>query len=182
MKKNLAISLISLLFHINASAQEALITVNGKVTDSDTGMSIPGAHIIEQGTSHGVMTDFNGEFSIDVSEDAVLEVSFIGFATTEIQVGGQTELEVSLKPTVSALDEVVVVGYGTQKKGSIIGAVSQVNSEDLENRSVTRLSEALTGQMPGVTIIQRSGRPGYSAGDISVRGVGSFGQILLLWF
>jgi TonB-linked SusC/RagA family outer membrane protein len=175
MKKITIIYLCFLLFHFNASAQDAIITVNGKVMDSETSMPVPAANVIERGTSNGVMTDFDGKFTIDVPADAILEISYIGFASTEIRVDGQIDIEISLEPSASALDEVVVVGYGTQKRGSVIGAVSQVNSEELENRSVTRLSEALTGQMPGVTIIQRSGRPGYSAGDISVRGVGSFG-------
>ncbi|MBO2543582.1 SusC/RagA family TonB-linked outer membrane protein [Salegentibacter sp. BDJ18] len=151
------------------------MNIEGNVTDSN-GMPLPSVTVQEEGTNNGVMTDFDGNFNIEVSsDDAVLIFSYVGMQTTRKTAEGNTTMNVQMEEDAQALDEVMVVGYGTQKRGSVVGAVSQVNSEDMENRSVTRLSEALTGQMPGVTIIQRSGRPGYSAGDISVRGVGSFG-------
>jgi hypothetical protein len=96
MKKMLIVYLSLLLFHVNASAQDAIITVNGKVTESGTGMPIPSANVIEKGTSNGVMTDFDGEFSINVPENAVLIISYVGFATTEVMVNGQTQLEIAI--------------------------------------------------------------------------------------
>ncbi|SHJ69937.1 SusC/RagA family TonB-linked outer membrane protein [Pseudozobellia thermophila] len=149
--------------------------VSGTVTDR-SGLPLAGANVIEKGTTNGVTTDFDGNFSLEpTSDDAVLVISYIGFATKEVQLNGETTINVQLEESASGLEEVVVVGFGTQKKVNVIGSVSQVSSDDIENRPVTQVSQAITGQMPGVTVIQRSGRPGESSGNISVRGVGSFG-------
>ena len=153
----------------------AQMQVTGTVADN-TGTPLPGANIVEKGTMNGVTADFDGNFSIEVADvNASLVVSYIGFSTIEVPIDGQTSLSITLEESAAGLDEVVVVGYGTQKKVNVIGSISQVSSKDLENRPVTQASQAITGQMPGVTVIQRSGRPGQSGGDISVRGVGSFG-------
>ena len=150
-------------------------TITGIVLDN-TGTPLPGANIVEKGTTNGVTADFDGNFSIEVEDaNATLVVSYIGFSTIEVPIDGQTSLNITLEESAAGLDEVVVVGYGVQKKINVIGSISQVSSEDIENRPVTQASQAITGQMPGVTVIQRSGRPGQSGGDISVRGVGSFG-------
>ena len=150
-------------------------TITGTVLDN-TGTPLPGANIVEKGTTNGVTADFDGNFSIEVEDaNATLVVSYIGFSTIEVPIDGQTSLNITLEESAAGLDEVVVVGYGVQKKINVIGSISQVSSEDIENRPVTQASQAITGQMPGVTVIQRSGRPGQSGGDISVRGVGSFG-------
>ncbi len=150
-------------------------TISGTVLD-ETGMSLPGASVVEKGTTNGTQTDFDGNFTLELtSSEAVLVVSYIGFSTKEIPISGQTTLSITLEESAAGLDEVVVVGYGTQKKVNVIGSISQVSSKDIENRPVTQASQAITGQMPGVTVIQRTGRPGQSGGDIRVRGVGSFG-------
>ncbi|PKB00271.1 TonB-linked SusC/RagA family outer membrane protein [Flavobacteriaceae bacterium MAR_2009_75] len=150
-------------------------TVTGIVSDAD-GLPLAGANVVEKGTTNGVTTDFDGNFSIQLdSDNPVLVVSYIGFATKEVPTEGNSSLNIVLEESAAGLDEVVVVGFGTQKKINVIGSVSQVSNEDIENRPVTQVSQAITGQMPGVTVIQRSGRPGQSAGNISVRGVGSFG-------
>ena len=150
-------------------------TISGTVVD-DTGTPLPGANIVEKGTTNGVTADFDGNFSIEVADaNATLVVSYIGFSTIEVPLDGQTSLSITLQESAAGLDEVVVVGYGTQKKINVIGSISQVSSKDIENRPVTQASQAITGQMPGVTVIQRSGRPGQSGGEIRVRGVGSFG-------
>ena len=112
---------------------------------------------------------------MEVAEGSVLQFSFIGYESQRITVGNQSSLTITLIEDQSSLEEVVVVGYGTQKKVNVIGSVSQISSEAIENRPVQQLSQAITGQMPGVTVIQRSGRPGQSGGDIRIRGVGSFG-------
>lgn len=148
--------------------------IRGKVVDQD-GIPIPGATVIVEGTSTGSATDIDGNFSVEASEGSVLLVSFIGYQSQRITVGNQTNLTVTLAEDQSSLDEVVVVGYGTQKKVNVIGSVSQISNQNIENRPVTQLSQAITGQIPGVTVIQRSGRPGESGGSIRVRGVGSFG-------
>ena len=150
-------------------------SVAGTVTD-ETGIPLAGANIVEKGTTNGVTADFDGNFSIELNnDDAILVVSYIGYATKEVPTNGQRTLNITLVESAAGLDEVVVVGFGTQKKVNVIGSVSQVSSKDIENRPVTQVSQAITGQMPGVTVIQRSGRPGQSSGAISVRGVGSFG-------
>lgn len=149
--------------------------ITGIVTDAD-GLPLAGANVVEKGTTNGVTTDFDGNFNIQLdSDNAVLVVSYIGFATKEVPTEGNSSINIVLEESAAGLDEVVVVGFGTQKKINVIGSVSQVSNEDIENRPVTQVSQAITGQMPGVTVIQRSGRPGQSGGNISVRGVGSFG-------
>ena len=157
------------------ATEELQRSVEGTVTD-EMGIPLAGANIVEKGTTNGVTADFDGNFSIELTNtDAILMVSYIGYATKEVPTNGQTTLNIVLVESAAGLDEVVVVGFGTQKKVNVIGSVSQVSSEDIENRPVTQVSQAITGQMPGVTVIQRSGRPGQSSGAISVRGVGSFG-------
>lgn len=174
MQKLIFKAFFLLAFFITGFVQ-AQHTVTGTVTDSKA-VPLPGANILEKGTTHGVQTDFDGNFSIEIAdENGVLVISYIGFGEKEVQVNGQTAINVELEETAQGLDEVVVVGYGTQKKVNVIGSISQVSAEKIENRPVTQVSQAITGQMPGVTVVQRSGRPGESSGNISVRGVGSFG-------
>ncbi|MFV0585568.1 MAG: SusC/RagA family TonB-linked outer membrane protein, partial [Parabacteroides gordonii] len=146
----------------------------GVVYDQN-GLPVIGANVIEKGTTNGVITDIDGKFSLTVSDNAVIQVSYIGYIGQDVAVGNRSDLTIALKEDSQALDEVVVVGYGVQKKVNVVGSISQVNSEALQSRSTPQLSNALTGQMTGVTVIQRSGRPGASEGEIRVRGVGSFG-------
>ncbi|WP_293710556.1 TonB-dependent receptor [uncultured Parabacteroides sp.] len=148
--------------------------VTGVVYDQN-GLPVIGANVIEKGTTNGVITDIDGKFSLTVSDKAIIQISYIGYIGQDVTVGNRSDLTIALKEDSQALDEVVVVGYGVQKKVNVVGSISQVNSEVLENRPTPQLSNALTGQMPGVTVIQRSGRPGDSNGEIRVRGVGSFG-------
>ena len=116
----------------------------------------------------------DGRFSLDAPKGAKLQISYIGYITKELTVGDKTDYAIELVEDSQALEEVVVVGYGTEKKVNVIGSIAQIGSEKLENRSTPQLSNALTGQMAGVTVIQRSGRPGNSGGEIRVRGVGTF--------
>ncbi|MDR1369025.1 MAG: TonB-dependent receptor [Dysgonamonadaceae bacterium] len=157
--------------------------ITGMVTDMN-GEIIIGANIIEKGTTNGTVTDADGNFNLNVAENAVLQVSYVGYITQEINVsqaerdvlrGRGNVIIIRMSDDMQALEEVVVVGYGTQKKVNLIGSVAQISSERLENRPVGLLSNALTGELTGVTIIQRSGKPGDSGGQIRVRGVGSFG-------
>ena len=148
--------------------------ITGTVLDP-TGMPVIGANIMVKGTTNGTITDMDGKFSLEAREGAVLVVSYIGFADQEIKVGKQTNLSIALKEDSKALDELVVVGYGVQKKVNVIGSIVQVSSEKIENRATSSVISALTGQMPGVTITQPGGRPGENTGTIRVRGVGSFG-------
>lgn len=150
---------------------------DGKITGvvSDAFGPIVGANVVVKGTTNGTITDMDGRFTLDAPKGAQLQISYIGYITKELTVGNKTDYVIQLVEDSQALEEVVVVGYGTEKKVNVIGSIAQIGSEKLENRSTPQLSNALTGQMAGVTVIQRSGRPGSSGGEIRVRGVGSFG-------
>ena len=150
---------------------------DGKITGvvSDAFGPIAGANVVVKGTTNGTITDMDGHFSLDAPTGAKLQISYIGYISKELTVGDKTDYAIELVEDSQALEEVVVVGYGTEKKVNVIGSIAQIGSEKLENRSTPQLSNALTGQMAGVTVIQRSGRPGNSGGEIRVRGVGSFG-------
>jgi TonB-linked SusC/RagA family outer membrane protein len=152
-------------------------TIKGTITD-EKGEKLPGVSIVIKGTTRGTTTNSNGEYSISVLDDkAVLVFSFIGYESQEVLIGNKANINLTLKVDNKALEEVVVIGYGTQKRVNVIGSVSQVGAKSLENRPIPSLSNALTGQMAGVTVTQSSGRPGANQGTIRVRGVGSFGAL-----
>lgn len=150
------------------------ILVNGKVVD-ENGNPLPGVSIKVKGTTTGTSTDMNGMYSLRTEDNSILIFSFLGFDSKELPVNKQTTINLSLVPDSQALSEVVVIGYGTQKRENVIGSVAQVGTKEIQNRPVTQLQNALTGQLAGVTVTQRNGRPGSASGSISVRGVGSFG-------
>jgi TonB-linked SusC/RagA family outer membrane protein len=160
----------------DASAQAAQQDrkITGTVVDQ-TGYPVIGANVVVKGTTNGTVTDLDGKFSLEVPAGAVLSITYIGYVEQEMKVGNESVLAVVLKEDSQALDEVVVVGYGTQKKVNVIGSIAMVGAEKLENRATSSVVSALTGQMPGVTITQPGGRPGDNTGTIRVRGVGSFG-------
>lgn len=149
---------------------------DGKITGviSDAFGPIAGANVVVKGSTNGTITDMDGKFSIDAPKGAILQISYIGYITKELTVSEKKNYNIQLVEDSQALDEVVVVGYGTEKKVNVIGSIAQIGSEKLKNRSTPQLSNALAGQMAGVTVIQRSGRPGDSGGEIRVRGVGTF--------
>jgi TonB-linked SusC/RagA family outer membrane protein len=151
-------------------AQKKLL-VSGLVTDSN-GNPLPGTTILEKGTSNGVTSDFDGLFSINVSsEKAILEASYIGFITQNIAVNGQSKLSIKLKENLAELDEVIVIGYGIQKKETVVGSVTQAKGQELlQAGSVATVSEALSGIMPGVSTMQAAGQPGSTASNILIRG------------
>ncbi|HLT51589.1 MAG TPA: carboxypeptidase-like regulatory domain-containing protein, partial [Arenibacter sp.] len=148
--------------------------VNGSITDTD-GTPLPGANILEKGTTNGVTADFDGNFSIAVAnENAVLVISYIGFATQEININGQADISVSLAEDAAGLDEVVVVGFGTQKKVNLTGSVATVDGETLTKRPVTNAASMLQGQVAGLRIVQDTGEPGNEGLSIRIRGQGTF--------
>ncbi len=173
MKKMLIVYLSLLLFHVNASAQDAIITVNGKVTDSGTGMPFPSANVIEKGTSNGVITNFDGEYSIEVPANAVLVFSYLGYTTREVEVNGQNSLDLILESESSALDEVIVMGYGTQKKSDVTGSVSSVSAEEITQLATQRVDQALQGRAAGVMVMNTDGSPGGNT-EVRIRGMNSF--------
>jgi Secretin and TonB N terminus short domain. len=124
--------------------------VTGTVTD-ERGELIIGANVMVKGSNSGTITDIDGNFSLEVPEGAVLQISYIGYLSQEIPVGNKTSFAIVIKEDTKRLDEVVVVGYGTQKKVNLTGAVEQVTSEVFENRSVSNVSQALQGQCPTLT-------------------------------
>ena len=149
--------------------------VAGKVTDA-SGTPLPGVNIVEVGTTNGAVTDLAGNYSITVSsEDAVLSFSFVGYLTEEIEVGGQTRIDVTLVEDIQALDEVVVIGYGTQKKSDLTGAVGSVDGDAIAERQTTQVSQALQGTMPGVMVTRNNNAPGSTA-TIRIRGITSIGD------
>lgn len=152
-----------------------LVPVKGRIADAKN-KPIAGVSIQEKGTNNGVTSREDGSFSITVSNaNAVLLVSHIGYGAKEVNIANQANVSIQLESLEEEMQQVVVIGYGTQKRENIIGSVSQLSSDRLQSRPVTQLANALSGQMAGVTVIQRSGQPGASAGIINVRGVGSFG-------
>lgn len=137
-------------------------------------MPVIGANVMVKGTTSGTITDMDGKFSLEVEDGAVLQVSYIGFANQEIKVGNQTSLSIAMKEDAEALDELVVVGYGVQKKANLTGSVSTVKyGQELENRPITDPSQALSGKTTGVWVSQNSGAPGSDGATIRVRGYGT---------
>ncbi len=146
-------------------------TVSGTVADASG--PLPGASVVVKGTTNGTQTDFDGNFSIDnVDASGTLVISYIGYSTQEVAVNGQTTLNIVLVEDASQLDEVVVVGYGTQKKSTITGSISKVVNETLDQIAVSRVDDALIGQVSGVNIQATNAEAG-GAPTITIRGVGS---------
>lgn len=151
------------------------IPVKGKVIDSETNESLPGVNIQIKGTKKGVNSSSTGEFSINVADkNAVLIFSFIGYETQEVIIGNRQSLNISLKSGDKALDEVVVVGFGTQKKINATGAISTIGTKELIQSPVANISNSLVGRMPGLFATQSGGEPGNDASKIRIRGVGTF--------
>lgn len=147
-------------------------TINGKITD-DKGEPLSGVSIMEKGTTNGAVTKDDGLFVMNVSSaDAVLVVSYIGYSTQEVKLDGRNSLTISLVPVNRSISEVVVVGYGQQKKGFVTGAISSVKAEQLSTVSATRIDQALQGRSPGVLVLPTSGQPGAGL-NIRIRGAGS---------
>jgi len=145
--------------------------VTGKVVDEQNN-AIIGASVKVKGSNLGVITDTDGNFVINVASNATLEISYVGYKTIEVSVNGKRHFDVKMTPTSETLGEVVVVGYGTQKKVNLTGSVQTVSSQQLTQRNVPTISTALQGLVPGAVVTQSSGAPGASAG-IQIRGTGS---------
>ncbi|CAA9290704.1 MAG: Outer membrane TonB-dependent transporter, utilization system for glycans and polysaccharides (PUL), SusC family [uncultured Cytophagales bacterium] len=151
-------------------------TVTGRVTAQEDQSALPGVSVVVKGTTTGTATDAEGRFSLSVpDQNAVLVFSFIGFLTEEVAVGDRSTVDVALVADVTALGEVVVVGYGEQKKSLVTGAISSVKAEDIATVSATRVDQALQGRTAGVNVLPASGSPG-SAMRVRIRGTGSNGS------
>lgn len=150
-------------------------TVTGTVVSGSDGLPIPGVNVMVRGTTTGTTTDFDGNYEIDVDPNSALVFSYVGFVTQEIPVNNLDQINVVLEIATSELDEIVVIGYGTQRKALVTGASVQVDGDDLQNRSTTSALQAMQGQTPGVQITSTSGQPG-SGLDVVIRGMGSTGN------
>ena len=168
--KKEGILLLFFLFFVNLGMYAQNVNITGTVSDN-TGQSLPGVNIIIEGTTTGTITDIDGNYSIEAPADAVLEFNFIGFESQKIPVDGRNEIDVVLEPTDISLSEVVVVGYGTQRRENLTGAVTDVRAERMQNKPVSSLTSALQGEAAGVSIVS-SGGPGQEP-NIRIRGVGS---------
>ena len=171
LKRLLGTALFLLMCVPFALAQNQ-VKVTGKVIDN-LGESMIGVSILEKGTTNGVVTDIDGNYTLTVNQGATLVFSYVGYVTQELVANGGT-LNVTLQEDTETLDEVVVVGYGVQKKSSVTGAISSVKTEDIENRSITRVEEALQGKTAGVQLVSTTSQPG-SSPTIRIRGFSSNG-------
>lgn len=159
---------------IQGKVSNSVRKVVGRVMDSNA-EPIIGASVMVDGTSNGTITDVEGRFFLEVPADAkLLKVTYIGYSAQTVAIGNKTTIDISMKEDMQVLDEVVVVGYGTQKKVNLTGSVTSVDfSKQIESRPVTNVSSALAGLMPGVSVRQTSGMPGEDGATIRVRGVGT---------
>ncbi len=170
------------LYKANTPPSDAVTTpqltkhITGKVSDLQ-GEPIIGANVVEKANpANGTITDVEGKFALDVAEKAILVVSFIGYHTREIAINSQSVFHITLSEDMQTLEEVVVVGYGTQKKVNLTGAVSSVSLAEMDKRTVAQTSLALQGLVPGLTVMQRSGKPGNDGGTIRLRGNTTIGN------
>ncbi len=157
-----------------SETQQSSIKISGKVVDAATGEALPGVSVNEKGTSNGITTDINGNFSLTVSQpNAVLEALYLGYTSVSYNLEGRTEIIINMSENVQMLDEIVVVGYGVQKKVNLTGAVASVSGQDIASKASTDVLSAMQGQMPGVAVLRSSGQPGSETSGIRVRGFSS---------
>jgi TonB-dependent starch-binding outer membrane protein SusC len=174
--RSLALLLCLSMLWWQAQAAPAEVPIRGKVTD-EAGAGLPGVSVVEKGTTNGATTDASGQFSLNVrGNKATVVFSFVGYLAQELAVGSQSVFNVSLKPGTATLDEVVVVGYGTQRKATVTGAVVAVQGSQLIRAPTADLGSSLAGRLPGLVVVQTSGEPGQDAARISIRGTNTLGN------
>jgi TonB-dependent SusC/RagA subfamily outer membrane receptor len=150
--------------------------VSGRVVDAEN-QPIPGVNILVKGTTIGTTSDADGNYALDVPDDSdILVFSFIGFVAQEVSISNRTTVDVTLAADIQQLSEVVVVGYGEQKKATVTGSVTSVKSDVITQAPVNNLSNALVGRLPGVIFVNRSGEPGYDGSQIRIRGTNTSGN------
>lgn len=184
-QNKLPLLLIALAFPVSvttsslyATTTEVTITqqkkaINGVVFDGGLNEPLIGANVVVKGTTNGTVTDLDGKFTLEAAPNDILVISSIGFKSLEIKASDAAKRKITLQEDTQALDEVVVVGYGVQKKANLTGSVAHISAEAIESRSVASVSAALAGQIPGVTAIQSSGAPGSQTASITIRGTNS---------
>lgn len=193
-QNKLPLLLIALAFPVSvttsslyATTTEVTITqqkkaINGVVFDGGLNEPLIGANVVVKGTTNGTVTDLDGKFTLEAAPNDILVISSIGFKSLEIKASDAAKGKITLQEDTQALDEVVVVGYGVQKKANLTGSVAHISAEAIESRSVASVSAALAGQIPGVTAIQSSGAPGSQTASITIRGTNSIngGSLLVI--
>ncbi|MBR2104002.1 MAG: SusC/RagA family TonB-linked outer membrane protein [Bacteroidales bacterium] len=178
MKHSINLRRLVLLLFLTMCSFDLLaqVVVTGVVTDED-GNTLPGVNVFEKGTTNGTITDLDGKYRVSVASGATLVFSFVGYDNQEFSVSGTKAINVVLKENSKEIEEVVVVGYGQQRKASVVGAITQTDSKTIERAAgISDLSTALTGNLPGVVTVASAngGQPGMEATDITIRGANSF--------
>ena len=172
MKQRVILIFTTFMFSVAAIAQQRTIT--GSVSDASTGEPLPGVNIVIEGTHQGTVTDLDGEYSIDIEgADATLIYSYIGYLTQRIDAGESTQVNVVLKPEMKSLSEVVVIGYGTQERKDLTGAIATVSANEIKKTTVIDLGKALQGRVPGLVVSQDGWGPGAGT-TMRIRGERSF--------
>ncbi len=172
--KTLFLALAIQLSFLSFSYAQDEVKVSGTVSSSE-GEPLPGVNILEKGTSRGVISDIDGNFAISVSKNAVLTFSYIGFEAQEVTIGDQTTFDIILQEDLEQLDEVVVIGYGTQKKSDLTGAIVGVDSKTVTERGVTNPVQSLQGSVAGVQVSNSTGRVGDNF-NVTIRGKSTLGS------
>lgn len=173
MKLNYFIVMVLLCVSWSSWAQQK--TIAGTVTD-EQGVPLAGTNILEVGTTNGVQADFDGNYTIKVNENASLVFSYVGMLSQTVAVNGKSKIDITLIEDAAQLDEVVVVGYGSQKKVNLTGSVETVKADEITRQPVAQASQALAGLVPGLTAVQSSGQPGRDNATIRIRGIGTLGS------
>ena len=169
------INLFFMVFFIAISTNLVAQNVSGKISD-EKGEPLVGVSVLVKGTQNGSISDVDGAFSVAADKNATLVFSFIGYLSKEEAVGGRSTIDLSLEVDAQALGEVVVVGYGTQRKVTVTGAVAQLQGDKIIKSPATDISNSLAGRLPGLVVIQQSGEPGYDGATISIRGTNTLGN------
>ncbi|WP_324719938.1 SusC/RagA family TonB-linked outer membrane protein [Salinimicrobium sp. HB62] len=177
LSSRVSLILLGFIFMLGAEVKaQDDTTISGTVVAAETQEPLPGVNIVEKGTSNGTMTDFDGNFSLEVSNpNATLVLSYVGFQTREIRLNGRTNLNVELEVDANALEEVVVVGYGTARRSDLTGSVASISGEQLDEQARASVAETLTGRLPGVQVLSTEGSPDAEV-NIRIRGNGSLTQ------
>lgn len=157
---------------VTAASAQNKVDVTGTVTD-DMGEAVMGASVVEKGTQNGAITDMDGRFSLKVNKGATVVISFVAYQNQEVNVGNGGQFNVQLMPDDATLDEVVVVGYGVQKKANLTGSVASMSSKELQDIPVSNTASLLQGRMPGVTLTSNGGQAGADTPEIRIRGIGT---------
>ncbi|WP_345374422.1 TonB-dependent receptor [Algivirga pacifica] len=169
----LLLTLLMVFSSFSLWGQERMIS--GTVKEADSSMGLPGVNILIEGTTNGTVTDLDGQFNLNVPEGGKIVISYIGYVSQTISVDGRTNFDIVLQSDTETLEEIVVVGYGVQKKAVVTGAIASVKTEEITQTPIANASQALQGRTPGVTVTAVSGQPGAGV-DIRVRGTGSNGS------